>query len=311
MERITAMLIVTVMVMSGFNSAALLIATVGNSGSVPENFTVTLDLKGLPLDPDMVFTPEQETDSKDIAREKSISQVVTINPRRNTGWVISQLFSSNSYFVVGEEAYTTDILGTSHISYGLALGGAFENPQGRTDTILTREERDQGNLIIVGGPDVNPAATEFGGPCSVEIRGFKSLPPHFLWVLLGIRGRILLFLQALSVHQRKQGLHLYALSTRAYKTKQGDRNMISALDDILEDFLMYLRVERSISGGVARCYCWSVGRFLRWTDTLNPDRRDAVKYLDRLWKERKKESTIRNILFGLKHYYSLLAKNWI
>ena len=149
------------------------------------------------------------------------------------------------------------------------------------------------------------------GPCSVEIRGFKSLPPHFLWVLLGIRGRILLFLQALSVHQRKQGLHLYALSTRAYKTKQGDRNMISALDDILEDFLMYLRVERSISGGVARCYCWSVGRFLRWTDTLNPDRRDAVKYLDRLWKEEKKESTIRNILFGLKHYYSLLAKNWI
>jgi len=290
MERITAMLIVTVMVMSGFNSAALLIATVGNSGSVPENFTVTLDLKGLPLDPDMVFTPEQETDSKDIAREKSISQVVTINPRRNTGWVISQLFSSNSYFVVGEEAYTTDILGTSHISYGLALGGAFENPQGRTDTILTREERDQGNLIIVGGPSVNPAATEFGGPCSVEIRGFKSLPPHFLWVLLGIRGRILLFLQALSVHHR---------------------NMISALDDILEDFLMYLRVERSISGGVARCYCWSVGRFLRWTDTLNPDRRDAVKYLDRLWKERKKESTIRNILFGLKHYYSLLAKNWI
>ena len=84
--------------------------------------------------------------------------------------------------------------------------------------------------------------------------------------------------------------------------------MISALDDILEDFLMYLRVEKRISGGVARCYCWSVGRFLRWTDTLNPDKRDAVKYLDRLWKEEKKESTIRNILFGLKHYYQFIGK---
>ena len=60
MEKLTAMLIVTVMVMSGFNSVTLLVATVGNSASVPENFTVTLDLKGLPLDSEMVFTPEQE-----------------------------------------------------------------------------------------------------------------------------------------------------------------------------------------------------------------------------------------------------------
>jgi len=60
-EKITAVLIVTVMVMSGVNSVTLLVATVGNSGSVPENFTVTLDLKGFPLDSDMVLTPEQET----------------------------------------------------------------------------------------------------------------------------------------------------------------------------------------------------------------------------------------------------------
>ena len=72
--------------------------------------------------------------------------------------------------------------------------------------------------------------------------------------------------------------------------------MISALDDILEDFSVYLRVEKRISEGVARCYCYSVGRFLRWTDTLNPNRRDAVKYLDRLLKEKKMESTIGNIL---------------
>ena len=31
---------------------------------------------------------------------------------------------------------------------------------------MGRKERDQGNLIIVGGPAVNPAAIEFGGNCS-------------------------------------------------------------------------------------------------------------------------------------------------
>ena len=44
----------------------------------------------------------------------------------------------------------------------MALGGA-QNPEGRTDIILTHKEKDEGNLIIVGGPAVNPAATEFGG----------------------------------------------------------------------------------------------------------------------------------------------------
>ena len=169
MEKLTAVLIVTVMVMSGVNSITLLIATVGNAASVPENFTVTLDLKELPLDSNVGLTPGQEVgDNKNTYRKTQPISQITVNPRKSTDWVISQLFSANSYFVVGEEAYTTDILGTSHISYGLALGGAFENPQGRTDTILTREERDQGNLIIVGGPAVNPAATEFGGYCGIS-----------------------------------------------------------------------------------------------------------------------------------------------
>jgi integrase/recombinase XerD len=84
--------------------------------------------------------------------------------------------------------------------------------------------------------------------------------------------------------------------------------MISALDDILEDFAVYLRVEKRISEGITRCYCWSVGKFLRWVDTLNPGRRDAVKYYDNLLKEKKKTSTIANILFALKHYYSFIGK---
>jgi len=75
---------------------------------------------------------------------------------------IAPLFNENSYFVIGQKAYNTDVLGTAKISYGLALGGA-QNPEGRTDMIITNEEKDEGNLIIVGGPAINPAATEFGG----------------------------------------------------------------------------------------------------------------------------------------------------
>ena len=75
---------------------------------------------------------------------------------------VPALFDTNSYFVVGDQAYCTDVLGTAQIAYALALGGS-ENPAARTDTLLTREERDKGNLIIVGGPAVNPTATEFDG----------------------------------------------------------------------------------------------------------------------------------------------------
>jgi len=73
------------------------------------------------------------------------------------------LFSTNSYFVVGDNAYCTDVLGTAKIAYGLGLGGVPENPEGRTDVILTTTEHDTGNLIPVGGPAINPIATEFDG----------------------------------------------------------------------------------------------------------------------------------------------------
>jgi hypothetical protein len=74
---------------------------------------------------------------------------------------VPQLFNTNSYLVVGDEAYCTDVLGTAKISYGLALGGALQNPEGRTHTILTSTEHTSGNLIIVGGPAINPVAVEF------------------------------------------------------------------------------------------------------------------------------------------------------
>ncbi len=71
-------------------------------------------------------------------------------------------FNTNSFFVVGNDAYCTDVLGTGKIAYGLAVAGVVENPEGRTHTILTATEHDTGNLISVGGPAINPIAVEFG-----------------------------------------------------------------------------------------------------------------------------------------------------
>lgn len=85
-------------------------------------------------------------------------------------------------------------------------------------------------------------------------------------------------------------------------------NMITAIDDILEDFGVYLRVEKRISEGVAKNYSYSVGKFLRWVDTLDPEKKDAVKYYDTMLKEGKKASTIGNNLFALKHYYEFIGK---
>lgn len=71
------------------------------------------------------------------------------------------VFSTYSFFVVGNNAYCTDVLGTGKIAYGLSAGGVTENPEGRTHTILTQLEHDTGHLIPVGGPAINPIAIEF------------------------------------------------------------------------------------------------------------------------------------------------------
>ncbi|MBU7045158.1 MAG: tyrosine-type recombinase/integrase [Theionarchaea archaeon] len=84
--------------------------------------------------------------------------------------------------------------------------------------------------------------------------------------------------------------------------------MICVLEDVLEDFSVYLRVEKRISEAAAMNYCYMVGKFLRWVDTLDPERKDAVKYYDTMLKERKKASSIRNTLVALKHYYAFNGK---
>ena len=76
---------------------------------------------------------------------------------------MATLFASNTFWVAGNNAYCTDVLGCAKIAYGLAVSGVTVNPDGRTDIILTTLEHDTGNLIPVGGPAINPVATEFDG----------------------------------------------------------------------------------------------------------------------------------------------------
>jgi hypothetical protein len=74
------------------------------------------------------------------------------------------LFGGNSYHVVGDPAYCTDVLGTANVSW--FFGSRYppyyiQRPEGRTDTILTYQEHQTGNLLITGGPAVNPVTDEF------------------------------------------------------------------------------------------------------------------------------------------------------
>ncbi len=74
---------------------------------------------------------------------------------------LADLFSTNTFFVAGDQAYCTDVLGSARIAFALATAGTAENPEGRTDVTLTQTEHDTGNLIPVGGPSINPVADEF------------------------------------------------------------------------------------------------------------------------------------------------------
>ena len=76
---------------------------------------------------------------------------------------LADLFSTNTFLVAGNNAYCTDVLGSAKIAFALGQAGALENPEGRTDILLTTTEHDTGNLIPVGGPAINVVADEFDG----------------------------------------------------------------------------------------------------------------------------------------------------
>jgi hypothetical protein len=93
---------------------------------------------------------------------------------------LGTLFDTYTFFVAGDNAYCTDVLGSAKISFGLARGGTSENPEGRTDIILTQTEHDTGNLIPVGGPAINPVADEFDTYFGITYNyDAGSIPPVF------------------------------------------------------------------------------------------------------------------------------------
>lgn len=57
-------------------------------------------------------------------------------------------------------AYCTDVLGSAKIAHALGQAGT-DNPEGRTDVVMTLTEHNTGNLIPVGGPAISPVADEF------------------------------------------------------------------------------------------------------------------------------------------------------
>jgi hypothetical protein len=158
-DGIIALIVGMVLVMSGFNSVVLLIAM----DNPAEPVTVTVDLTGLEsnLNPGPTTELEGLPEGVQYSDTNQQEDAHEVNQLQTPAHRLSPLFNTNSYFVVGDKAYCTDVLGTAKISYGLA-SGTEENPEGRTDSVLTELEHDTGNLIIVGGPAVNPVATEFG-----------------------------------------------------------------------------------------------------------------------------------------------------
>jgi hypothetical protein len=141
-----------ILVMSGFNSVALVI--VADPGAQPEDITVTVDVADLLTELPVCMEKSSPELPEDV-------QPPGFRPQKGE-YGLSPLFNTNTYFVVGEKAFCTDVLGAGKISYALAFGGAAENPEGRTDALLTPTENKSGNLIIVGGPAVNPVAIQYG-----------------------------------------------------------------------------------------------------------------------------------------------------
>jgi len=77
---------------------------------------------------------------------------------------------------------------------------------------------------------------------------------------------------------------------------------------ILENFKTYLIAQKQVSAGVARNYCYSVGKFLRWMDAGNPTEGRAMQYYRYLQDKGYANSTISNIVYALNHYFEFLGK---
>jgi hypothetical protein len=173
-DKTAVVIIAMVMVMSGFNSVVLLIAT-GDTANAPEDIAISVDVpaqepyiivpavnpvtNGKDTKPANDTNPNNPVKTETTKIQKINNVIDTLNRAPHK---LSPLFKRNTYIVVGDIAKSTDVLGSAILAYALAAQGTIEEPEGRTEKILTEEEHDSGNLIIVGGPAVNPVATEFG-----------------------------------------------------------------------------------------------------------------------------------------------------
>lgn len=95
---------------------------------------------------------------------------------------MASYFDTNTFFVVGDKAYCIDVLGSGRIAFGLAGGGVTQNPEGRTDVLLSQEEFDTGNLITVGGPAINSVTDQFDYAFGVEYTYVPGMSFE-IWVL--------------------------------------------------------------------------------------------------------------------------------
>jgi hypothetical protein len=170
-DKTAVVIIAMVMVMSAFNSVVLLIAT--GDTAPPEDIADSVDVpahephiivhavnpvtNGKDTEPANDNNNPVDTETTKIQNINTVVDTINRAPHK-----LSPLFKRNTYIVVGDIAKSTDVLGSAIIAYALAAQGTIEKPEGRTEKILTEEEHDSGNLIIVGGPAVNPVATEFG-----------------------------------------------------------------------------------------------------------------------------------------------------
>ena len=98
-----------------------------------------------------------------VGRQEVMQQIFDFLGPIPTFGNLADLFSTNTFLVAGNNAYCTDVLGSAKIAFALGQAGALENPEGRTDVLLTTTEHDTGNLIPVGGPAINVVADEFDG----------------------------------------------------------------------------------------------------------------------------------------------------
>ncbi|MGD2248513.1 MAG: hypothetical protein PVF58_08900 [Candidatus Methanofastidiosia archaeon] len=108
-----------------------------------------------------VFVEDYETVGVSQVTPEVVEPVVPEKSEITSLYNLGSLFYNNTYFGAGDTAYCTDVLGSAKIAFGLAKGGVYENPEGRTETIIQQIEHDTGNLILVGGPAVSPLADEF------------------------------------------------------------------------------------------------------------------------------------------------------